>query len=142
MKISHPILMPMPSSDMTRAQDILVFSNSKESSGKPIIGLSSPKENETPQKEVFLKPLVVFCDSALLCYNVPIIWNQPKQFEDHIIMIGTFHVVCAYFKMIGKKMEGTGLSDILLEAGLIGSGSERRKLLVLTALVSCRMSQM
>ena len=38
-------------------------------------------------------------------------------------MIGTFHVVCAYFKMIGKKMEGTGLSDILLEAGLIGSGS-------------------
>jgi hypothetical protein len=50
-------------------------------------------------------------------------WNQPKKFEDHIIMIGTFHVVCAYFKMIGKKMEGTGLSDILLEAGLIGSGS-------------------
>jgi hypothetical protein len=53
----------------------------------------------------------------------PIIWNQPKRFEDHIIMIGTFHVVCAYFKMIGKKMEGTGLSDILLEASLIGSGS-------------------
>jgi hypothetical protein len=38
-------------------------------------------------------------------------------------MIGTFHVVCVYFKMIGKKMEGTGLSDILLETGLIGSGS-------------------
>jgi hypothetical protein len=53
----------------------------------------------------------------------PIIWNQPKKFEDHIIMIGTFHVVGAYFKMIGKKMAGTGLSDILLEAGLIGSGS-------------------
>jgi hypothetical protein len=28
--------------------------------------------------------------------------------------------------MIGKKMEGTGLSDILLEAGLIGSGSAER----------------
>jgi hypothetical protein len=25
---------------------------------------------EIPQKEDFLKPLVVFCDSALLCYNV------------------------------------------------------------------------
>jgi hypothetical protein len=45
----------------------------------------------------------------------PIIWNQPKKFGDHIIMIGTFHVVCAYFMMIGKKMEGTGLSDILVE---------------------------
>jgi hypothetical protein len=53
----------------------------------------------------------------------PIIWNQPKKLEDHIIMIGTFHAVFAYFKMNGKKMEGTGLSDILLEACLIGSGS-------------------
>jgi hypothetical protein len=73
-----------------------VFSNSKESSRRPIIGLSSPKEKQNAY---------------------PIIWNQPKKIEDHI-MIGTFHVVCAYFKMIGKKMEGTGLSDILLEAGM------------------------
>jgi hypothetical protein len=40
-------------------------------------------------------------------------------------LIITFNVVGAYFKMIGKKMEGTGLSDILLEAGLIGSGLVR-----------------
>jgi hypothetical protein len=54
-----------------------------------------------------------FCPTSLA--------NQPKKFEDHIIMIGTFHVVCTNFKMIGKKMEGTGFSDILLEAGLISS---------------------
>jgi hypothetical protein len=29
-----------------------VFSNSKESSGRSIIGLSSPKEKKTPKKEV------------------------------------------------------------------------------------------
>jgi hypothetical protein len=62
-------------------------------------------------------------------------------------MIGTFNVVGAYFKMIGKKMEGTGLSDILLEAGLIGSGSVTgvmtgKHYSRATALVSCRMSQM
>ena len=38
-------------------------------------------------------------------------------------MMGTFHIVCAYFKMIGKKMAGTGLSYVLLEASLVGSGS-------------------
>ena len=38
-------------------------------------------------------------------------------------MIGSFHVVCAYFKMVGKKMAGSGLSDILLEAGLLTSGT-------------------
>jgi len=32
-------------------------------------------------------------------------------------------VACAYMKMVGKKMNGSGLSDILLEAGLISSGS-------------------
>ncbi|XP_070203645.1 uncharacterized protein [Littorina saxatilis] len=45
------------------------------------------------------------------------------RFEKHIILIGTFHLVCAYLKMIGKKMNGSGLSDIMLEAELITSGS-------------------
>ena len=67
--------------------------------------------------------MVTTFDLGVCMKTYPIIWNQPKKFDDHIIMIGTFHVVCAYFKMIGKKMEGTGLSGILLKAGLIGSGS-------------------
>ena len=67
--------------------------------------------------------MVTTFDLGVCMKAYPIIWNQPNKFEYHIIMIGTFHVVCAYFKMIGKKMAGTGLSDILLEAGLIGSGS-------------------
>ena len=38
-------------------------------------------------------------------------------------MIGTFHLASAYMKMLGKKMVGSGLSDIFLEANMIGSGS-------------------
>jgi hypothetical protein len=36
----------------------------------PSLAFLRLKKNKTPQKEVFLKPLVVFCDSALLYYNV------------------------------------------------------------------------
>ena len=79
--------------------------------------------SEQGAREVGQMYVVTTFDLGVCMKAYPIIWNQPKQFEDHIIMIGTFHVVCAYFKMIGKKMEGSGLSDILLEAGLIGSGS-------------------
>ena len=79
--------------------------------------------SEQGAREVGQKYVVTTFDLSVCMKAYPIIWNQPKKFEDHIIMIGTFHVVCAYFKMIGKKMVGTGLSDILLEAGLIGSGS-------------------
>ena len=51
-----------------------------------------------------------------------LIWNDPNKYKNHIVMVGRFHLVCAYFKMVGK-MAGSGLSDVLLEAGLIGSGS-------------------
>ena len=51
-----------------------------------------------------------------------LVWNYPNRYENNIIMIGTFHLACSYLKMIGKKMECSGLSDILLEAGLISPG--------------------
>ena len=38
-------------------------------------------------------------------------------------MIGSFHILCAYMKMIGNKMQGTGLSDILVESELMSCGS-------------------
>ena len=38
-------------------------------------------------------------------------------------MIGTFHLVCAYFRIVGKKMRCMGLSDIMIESGLISTGS-------------------
>ena len=53
----------------------------------------------------------------------PLLWNSPVRYQKHIVVIGSFHAVCAYIKMVGKKMQGTGLGDILIEAGLISSGS-------------------
>ena len=38
-------------------------------------------------------------------------------------MIGTFHLPMGYYKKLGKKMEGSGFGDILLESGIISSGS-------------------
>ena len=53
----------------------------------------------------------------------PLLWNFPEMFPRHIVMIGSFHLTMAYYNMIGKKMTGSGLSDILMEARLISSGS-------------------
>ena len=33
----------------------------------------------------------------------PIIWKSPDFYDDHIVIIGSFHLICAYVKMIGKK---------------------------------------
>ena len=53
----------------------------------------------------------------------PLIWSLPYNFDRHIVLIGTFHLIMGYLNMMGKKMDGSGFSDILLEANLTSSGS-------------------
>jgi len=53
----------------------------------------------------------------------PLIWKSPDFYADHIVMIGTFHLASAYLKMVGKKMNGSALAEVLLESGLMSSGS-------------------
>ena len=38
-------------------------------------------------------------------------------------MVVTFHLTMGYYDMVGKKMDGSGFTDILLEANLMSSGS-------------------
>ena len=52
----------------------------------------------------------------------PIIWKSPDFNDDYILIIGSFHVICAYLKTIGKKMNESRLADVLLEAGVISVG--------------------
>ena len=78
---------------------------------------------EKATEEVGQTYTVTTFDLGVCMKAFPIIWNNPGKYKDHIVMIGTFHLICAYLKVVGKKMAGSGLSDIMLEAGLIGTGS-------------------
>jgi len=79
--------------------------------------------SEEAPKEVGQHYVITTFDLGVCMKAYPLVWNSARRYEDHIIMIGTFHLACGYLKMLGKKMDGTGLPDILLEAGLISSGS-------------------
>ena len=52
----------------------------------------------------------------------PIIWKSLDFYDEHIVMIGYFHLISAYLKMIGKKRNESGLANALLEAGVISVG--------------------
>ena len=52
----------------------------------------------------------------------PIIWKSPGFYDDHIVMKGSSYLICAYIKIIGKKMNESGLADVLLEAEVISVG--------------------
>ena len=78
---------------------------------------------ESATQEVQQRYTIITFDLGVCMKAYPITWNNPERYQNHIILIGTFHLACGFMKMLGKKMDGSGLSDVLLEAGLIGSGS-------------------
>ena len=81
------------------------------------------KYAEEATKEVNQKYVITTYDLDVHMKAFPIIWNEPRKYKNHIIMIGSFHILGAYMKMIGNKMQGTGLSDILLESEFMSCGS-------------------
>ena len=68
--------------------------------------------SEEASLKVGQKYVITSFDLGVCMKAYPLVWNYPKRYENHIIL-----------KMIGKRMECSGLSDILLEAGLISPGS-------------------
>ena len=55
--------------------------------------------------------------------SIPLLWQYPQFYKDHIVLMGSFHTLCAYLRVIGKKVTGSGFEDILSEAALITPGS-------------------
>ena len=94
---------------------------------KPITDYSTVQEclrySEEATREVGQQYVITTFDLRVCMKASPLVWNYPEKYSKHVILLGTLHLICAYYKMVGKKMAGSGLSDILLEAGLITSGS-------------------
>ena len=73
-------------------------------------------------REVSQKYVVTTFDVGLCIKAYPIIWRSLDFYDDHIVIIGSFHLICAYLKMIGKKMNEFGLADVQLGAGVTSVG--------------------
>lgn len=66
-------------------------------------------------------PLVL--DQAIYRKAQHIIWEHPTQFERVVPCLGAFHTACTYLAVLGKRYGDAGLADILVESGVLGSGS-------------------
>ena len=78
---------------------------------------------EEATNEVGQEYVLTTCDLGVCMKAYPLVWNNPEKYAKHLILIGSFHVACSYLKMIGKKMRGSGLEEVLIEAGLISCSS-------------------
>ena len=73
--------------------------------------------------EVGQKYAITTFDLGVYMKAYRIMWKNPDTYKDHIVTIGSFHLACAYLRMVGQKMAGSGFSEVLLESGLMSSGS-------------------
>lgn len=66
---------------------------------------------------------IVTFDLAVAKKAYSLVWNENLNFENTIVRLGVFHTICSYLGAIGKLMAGSGLAEIVIEAGVCASGS-------------------
>lgn len=66
---------------------------------------------------------IITCDLAVAKKAYAIIWQNPVNYSDVIIRLGVFHTLCSAFGTIGKRMSGSGISEVIIESGICASGS-------------------
>ena len=94
---------------------------------KPIAEYSTVQEvlrySDEASNEVGQSIAITTFDLGVCMKDYPLIWNSQEKHRNHIIVIGSFHLIMAYFNMIGKKMVRSGFRDVLPEADMITAGS-------------------
>ena len=80
--------------------------------------LAEQATDEVDQRYVFTT-----FDHGVCMKAYPLLWNIPEYYNRHIVLIGTFHLTMAYYKMNRMKMEGSGFEDVSIEANNISPGS-------------------
>ena len=69
------------------------------------------------------KDTVITFDLAIHVKAKEIQWKKPEDFEDMVIWLGGFHIAFNCLSLLGKKYDGSGKEDILIEAGVYCSAT-------------------
>ncbi|KAJ8028489.1 hypothetical protein HOLleu_30740 [Holothuria leucospilota] len=64
---------------------------------------------------------VITFDLAVCIKAKEIQWCQPEEYANTVIRMEGFHIILNYISLIGKKYNGLGLEDLLIERGVYGS---------------------
>ena len=61
------------------------------------------------------------CGAAMKMFHV--IWNNPERYSKVIVHLGDFHLMQAFFGVIGHYVSASGFEDIVYQLGLCQPGS-------------------
>ena len=75
-----------------------------------------------------LKSIVCVFDQAIYAKAVEIIWKKMDQLKACVIMLGIFHLLMMYLRIIGKRFKDAGLRDVLVQSEIVAEDSIERVL--------------
>ncbi len=62
-------------------------------------------------------------DQALYCKLIELRWSKQKYQDRIIFKMGGLHMALNFHKAIGQQMQGSGLSEVWTESGVVGEGA-------------------
>ena len=80
------------------------------------------EQSQAASLQVGQQYCIVTFDLAVAKKAYSLVWQQP-DFKNVIVRMGVFHTICSILGALGKKRKGSGLSEIVIEAGVCASGS-------------------
>lgn len=69
------------------------------------------------------KDVVITFDQAIYSKAKQIMWRYPEEFPDTLIRLGGFHIALNFLAVLGKRYQGSGIEDLLIESGTYGPGT-------------------
>lgn len=73
--------------------------------------------------ELGQKDVIIVLDQTIYAKALEIIWQQQDHFKRVVLRMGSFHLICAFLAAIGKRFADAGLTDVIVESEIVGSGS-------------------
>jgi hypothetical protein len=81
------------------------------------------QESQKVSEVVGQKYTFVTFDLAVAKKAYSITWQNPAMYKETIIHLGAFHTLASYLGALGKRLRGSGFSEIVIESGICASGS-------------------
>ena len=80
-------------------------------------------ESMVIKESLHLASIAVVLDQALYSKATEIAWKHHERYNNVILMMGNFHIICNLLSTIGKLFGDAGMRDLAVESGVIAAGS-------------------
>ena len=75
------------------------------------------------KKTLEVQEIVLVFDQALYAKVAEVFWKHRDQYSGIVLRLGSFHMICNFIGILGKRFQDAGLKDLCIEAGIVAEGS-------------------